>query len=170
MADERTPHTDRQPGGPTSRRSVLRATIVGATVVIVGGAAATIGGPLWSRRRGGGKRITLPVAAIPPAGADPLVNRDGKFWLINDPEGVLALSWTCPHAGCIVPWNEGEGRFHCPCHNSTFDRQGVCTGGPSPRPLDLYALSVAAGAVTVDTGALRQRQGYDPSQATRLPD
>lgn len=170
MADERPPHTNQQSGVPTSRRGMLRATIVGAAVVVVGGAAAIVGGPLVSRRREGEKRITLQLAAIPPAGADPLVNRDGKFWLINNPEGALAFSWSCPHAGCIVPWNEGEGRFHCPCHNSTFDRHGVGTGGPSPRPLDLYALSVAAGIVTVDTGALRQRQGYDPSQATRLPD
>ena len=169
MADERPQHTDQQPGVPTSRRSILRAAIAGAAVVVAGGAAVAVGGPLLSQLREGGKRITLQLAAIPPAGADPLVNRDGKFWLINNPEGALALSWVCPHAGCIVPWNEGEGRFHCPCHNSTFDRQGVCTGGPSPRPLDLYALSVAAGIVTVDTGALRQRQGYDPSQATRLP-
>ncbi len=169
MDDERSTNTSGPIGTPTSRRGLLRRGIAGVVVLIVGGAAVGVGAPLWSRLRGEGKQVTLPVAAVPQAGAEPLVNRDGKFWLINNPEGALALSWACPHAGCIVPWNEGEGRFHCPCHNSTFDRQGACTGGPSPRPLDLYGLSVAEGVVTVDTGALRQRQGYDPSQATRLP-
>ena len=169
MADERPQQASDLPGVPTSRRTILRAALAGAAALVVGGAAATVGVPLWSRLRAEGTTITLPVAAVPRAGADPLVNRDGRFWLINDPEGALALSWACPHAGCIVPWNEGEGRFHCPCHNSTFDRRGVVTGGPSPRPLDLYALSVADGIVTVDTGELRQRRGYDPSQATRLP-
>ena len=161
--------TGQQSGPATSRRGLLRGAIAGTVVLVVGGAAATVGAPLWSRLREGGKQITVQLAAVPRVGADPLVNRDGKFWLINDADGALALSWTCPHAGCIVPWNESEGRFHCPCHNSTFDRRGVCTGGPSPRPLDLYALSVADGGVMIDTGTLHQRQGYDPSQATRLP-
>jgi len=168
MADGRSEETNERPGAPTSRRRLLRGALAGAAVLVAGGAAA-IGVPLWSRLRGGRRQITLPVTAVPQEGADPLVNRDGKFWLINNAEGALALSWACPHAGCIVPWNESEGRFHCPCHNSTFDRQGICTGGPSPRPLDLYGLSVAEGLVIVDTGARRQRQGYDPSQATRLP-
>ncbi len=169
MDDEQPENTRNRTGAHTSRRGLLRGALAGVAIFIVGGAAVGVGGPLWSRLRGGGKQITLPVAAVPQAGADPLVNRDGKFWLVNNQEGALALSWSCPHAGCIVPWNEGEGRFHCPCHNSTFNRQGVCTGGPAPRPLDLYGLSVAAGIVTIDTGALKQRQGYDPSQATRLP-
>lgn len=158
-------------GGPrTSRRGLLRAAGVGATALVVGGAALVFGGPFWSRLGGsGGRRIALRADTLPQAGADPLVNRDGKFWLINNADGALALSWTCPHAGCIVPWSEGEGRFHCPCHNSTFDRHGVCTGGPSPRPLDLFGLTVANGSVTVDTGAVTRRQGYDPSQATELP-
>jgi cytochrome b6-f complex iron-sulfur subunit len=168
MADKQQEDGNTPAGTFTSRRGLLRGALAGAALLVVGGAAA-VGGPLWSRMRGGGKRITLQLTALPQAGADPLVNRDGKFWLINNADGAMALSWVCPHAGCIVPWNESEGRFHCPCHNSTFDRQGVCTGGPAPRALDLYALSVAAGAVTIDTGMLTQRQGYDPSQATRLP-
>jgi len=165
MVDGQPITMDKQPGAPTSRRGLLRGALAGVVVLLVGGAAVGIG----SRLGGGGKQITLQVATLPQAGAEPLVNRDGKFWLINNPEGALALSWACPHAGCIVPWNAGEGRFHCPCHNSTFDRQGVCTGGPSPRPLDLYSLTVAGGVVTIDTGVLRQRQDYDPSQVTRLP-
>lgn len=169
MNDEQPGKTNGGAGARTSRRGLLRGALAGAAVLIAGGAAVGVGAPLWARLRGGARWIALPVATIPGAGADPLVNRDGKFWLINNPEGALALSWACPHAGCIVPWNEGEGRFHCPCHNSTFDRHGVCTGGPSPRPLDLYGLSVTDGIVTIDTGAPTQRRGYDPSQATRLP-
>lgn len=158
-------------GSPqASRRGLLRAALAGATTLLLGGVAVRFGGPLWSRLEGpGGRQITLRTDSLPKAGADPLVNRDGKFWLINNPEGALALSWNCPHAGCIVPWNEGEKRFHCPCHSSTFDRHGVCTGGPSPRPLDLFALTVANGLVTVDTGALVRREQYEPSQATLLP-
>lgn len=169
MTNERSEKTNEPPDTRTSRRGLLLRLIAGAAVLVGGGAAVTVGVPLWSRLRGVGRQITLSVTTIPRVGGDPLVNRDGKFWLINNSEGALALSWACPHAGCIVPWNAGERRFHCPCHDSTFDRQGICTGGPSPRPLDLYGLSVMEGAVTIDTGVLRQRQGFDPSQATRLP-
>ena len=45
-----------------------------------------------------------------------------------------------------------ERRF-CPCHDSTFDLQGRCLGGPSPRGLD--ELDVVA---TGDEVKLRYRR------------
>ncbi len=52
---------------------------------------------------------------------------------------VLALSSTCPHAGCGVSFRSGERDFYCPCHDSAFDLDGIRLGGSdnkSPRPLD----------------------------------
>jgi Rieske Fe-S protein len=49
---------------------------------------------------------------------------------------VKAFSTVCPHLGCGVDWNDKTGKFDCPCHASSFDLDGRCLGGPSPRGLD----------------------------------
>ena len=48
-------------------------------------------------------------------------------------EAFEAISSVCTHMGCTVA-PAGDG-FRCPCHGSTFDRDGRNTGGPAPRPL-----------------------------------
>ena len=51
---------------------------------------------------------------------------EGKYYLVRlEDGGFLALSRTCTHLGCTVPWVEEEGRFLCPCHASAFDLRGV---------------------------------------------
>jgi Rieske Fe-S protein len=45
----------------------------------------------------------------------------------------------CPHAGCFVDFNIPERHFQCPCHDSSFDANGVRLNPescPSPRDLD----------------------------------
>ncbi len=49
--------------------------------------------------------------------------------------------------------------FHCPCHQSQYDRLGtkaLGTGyGPAPRGMDRFAVEVdAVGALTIDTGRI----------------
>jgi menaquinol-cytochrome c reductase iron-sulfur subunit len=62
----------------------------------------------------------------------------GSLWLVRANEGgpIKAFSTICPHLGCGVDWNEKTSRFDCPCHASSFDAEGRCLGGPSPRGLD----------------------------------
>jgi cytochrome b6-f complex iron-sulfur subunit len=153
-----------------TRRSFLRNTLLGSASVVT---LALVGGSvrlLWPNKTGAfGSRITVPATAIPAVGADPYVNQAGKFYLINNEDGALALYWKCVHLGCTVPWNSSEGAFHCPCHGSIYDRFGVLTAGPAPRPLDIMGLSVDdAGNAVVDTGTITERTGYEPSQAVKL--
>lgn len=92
--------------------------------------------------------------------------RQGRFYISRlDDGGVLALWQRCTHLGCTVPWRNDEGQFHCPCHSSLFNRQGEVTGGPAPRPLDVFPVSVADGNLVVDTGHPISRAQYDASQA-----
>lgn len=154
----------------TSRRDFLRWTTVGASTFFLAEAAAGFVAFFWPNKIGKfGSKITVAPANIPKVGADPIVNRDGKFWLINNEDGALALYWKCVHLGCTVPWNETEKQFHCPCHGSIYNRDGVRIAGPAPRPLDIMALSVSGGTVTVDTSKITQRSHYEPSQAVKLP-
>jgi len=153
----------------TTRRDFLRWTTAGASTFFLAEAAAGFVAFFWPNKIGKfGSKINVPPASIPKVGEAPIVNRDGKFWLINNEDGALALYWKCVHLGCTVPWNETEKQFHCPCHGSIYNRDGVRIAGPAPRPLDIMALSASGGAVTVDTSKITQRSHYDPSQAVKL--
>ena len=92
----------------------------------------------------------------------------GHFYISRlDDGGILALWHRCTHLGCTVPWREDEGQFHCPCHSSLFNRQGEVIGGPAPRPLDLFPISLDDGKLVVDTGSPTTRQSFDASQEFR---
>jgi cytochrome b6-f complex iron-sulfur subunit len=78
--------------------------------------------------------------------------------------GFLALWQRCTHLGCTVPWRPEEDQFNCPCHSSLFDRVGDVTGGPAPRPMDLFPISIVDGKLIVDTGDVIERSDFDPSQ------
>ena len=86
-----------------------------------------------------------------------------------DQKGAVVMAWKCTHLGCTVPWVDAENRFHCPCHGSIFDGQGLVTAGPAPRPLDLYPATVVNNELIVDTSRVIQRTAFDDSQITPFP-
>lgn len=90
----------------------------------------------------------------------------GRFYISRTEDGLLALWQKCTHLGCAVPWVEAEGRFHCPCHGSIFNAVGEVLGGPAPRPLDTFPITVKSGEVWVDTSRPVQRAAFDPTQIT----
>lgn len=141
---------------------------------------AIAGSPLdfiWPRNlRGFGGPIPVSPDRVPQVGDPPTRIVEGKFYLVNleegetpngeqTPGGLLALYQKCPHLGCTVPWNAGfnfQGRtgwFRCPCHNSTYTREGgVLVFGPAPRPMDVFPIEVNSDlSLTVQTG--RQFEG-----------
>jgi cytochrome b6-f complex iron-sulfur subunit len=71
-------------------------------------------------------------------------------------QGIVALYQKCPHLGCRVPWCATSQWFECPCHGSQYNRVGEKKGGPAPRGLDRFPLTVEGGTVTVDTGLVVQ--------------
>jgi ubiquinol-cytochrome c reductase iron-sulfur subunit len=80
------------------------------------------------------------------------------------PEGLLAYSKICTHAGCAVslfrhPLYEpasGSPALVCPCHYSTFDvrRAARVTLGPAGRPLPQLPLRIDARRRVVAAGPL----------------
>ena len=98
----------------------------------------------------------------------PILFREGRFFLLHAPGGIVAAYRKCTHLGCAVPWSEGEDRFHCPCHGSQFDkRTAVVLRSPASKPLQLFHIAEdAQGQLVVDTNPLRviDRTGeWDPS-------
>jgi len=71
-------------------------------------------------------------------------------------QGYVALYQRCVHLGCRVPWCETSQWFECPCHGSKYNRVGEKRGGPAPRGLDRFPLTVSGGQITVDTGTIVQ--------------
>jgi len=61
--------------------------------------------------------------------------------LVREKQGIAAISVVCTHLGCTI--RASDAGFECPCHGSQFDNDGNVTGGPAPRPLDWYQVSVA---------------------------
>ncbi|HYP61700.1 MAG TPA: Rieske 2Fe-2S domain-containing protein [Thermomicrobiales bacterium] len=152
------------------RRSFVRNAALGGVVLNIGLLTGGLLRFLWPNKTGAfGKTLRVPATLIPPVDGQPYVDSAGKFYLVHTQDGVMALYWRCPHLGCTVPpWNPSEQAFHCPCHGSIYNYEGVRTGGPAPRPMDYMTTTVdsATGDLLVDTGAINQRQDYQPSQAT----
>jgi Rieske Fe-S protein len=62
-----------------------------------------------------------------------------------------ALSPICTHQGCTV---DIQGpRLVCPCHGSTYDRDGTVLRGPAQRALTRYGVTVSDGLLVIDVGA-----------------
>jgi cytochrome b6-f complex iron-sulfur subunit len=68
--------------------------------------------------------------------------------------GVVALYQKCPHLGCRVPECSSSQWFECQCHGSQYNRVGEVRGGPAPRGMDRFAVSVSNGNLTIDTGSV----------------
>jgi cytochrome b6-f complex iron-sulfur subunit len=70
--------------------------------------------------------------------------------------GIVALYQKCPHLGCRVPQCVSSQWFECPCHGSQYNQVGEKKGGPAPRGMDRFGVTVAGGNVTIDTGLVVQ--------------
>jgi len=100
---------------------------------------------------------------------------DERLFVFREGKTFHAVSAVCTHLGCTVraealsqPQTTEVGgapmrlthRFACPCHGSTYSGDGTQTGGPAPKPLAWFRLSVATddGQLVVD---LADEVGHD---------
>ena len=58
-----------------------------------------------------------------------------------------ALSPICTHLGCTVEIE--QARLVCPCHGSTYDREGKVLRGPAEKSLASYRTAVTSDGVLV---------------------
>lgn len=155
------------------RRQLLRLGILGGSAL----ALAEFGGiflPFFHVQKivGLGVKVTAGVksdllAKFAATNDAPILNTEGRFFLLHPPGGIIAAYRKCTHLGCTVPWVPSEDQFHCPCHGSLFDkRTAVVKGGPAPKPLQLFHVTEANGALIVDTNPLnvidRASNDFDP--------
>lgn len=180
---------------PVPRRDLVtrRVFMLGGFFSMIGlmvvGLAGTSLDMIWPRNiKGFGGPINVTPDRIPTEGGDPIVIPEGKFFILNlapgqtsngveTPGGALALWRKCPHLGCSVPYNPSfefngvKGWFRCPCHNSTYTKDGgVLVFGPAPRPLDVFPLEVKSdGSLVVQTGRQFENSGNANNAARAVP-
>ncbi|HEY8239085.1 MAG TPA: Rieske 2Fe-2S domain-containing protein [Candidatus Limnocylindrales bacterium] len=166
-----------------SRRTLLRRSLglgVGLWLTEVGVGSISF---LWNAVGGGQAKVRVgtieQVAGIAPnlpfyAGFPMYLQAARSFVVLVDPSvrrflpgvdekgagslNVRALSQVCPHLGCRPNPCIEDFWFHCPCHQSRYDRLGIKpTGkggfyGPAERGMDRFAVEVDAdGVLTIDT-------------------
>lgn len=77
---------------------------------------------------------------------------------------VVAVSAACTHMGCIVQWNKGDNKFHCPCHGGVFTEYGGIDNSSAPIP---YFTPLPRYDVKVDPdGTISVRIPAPPATAT----
>jgi cytochrome b6-f complex iron-sulfur subunit len=170
-----TPAPRRQVRSGPTRRAFLRTSWMVGFLGFVGTFSGATIAFLWPNLRGGfGAEIDVDeeetILAYIEENNQPFAYPAGRMWLTRydpalDPEGVysevvaegsqiMALYQKCVHLGCRVPWNEGLGRFACPCHGSNYNFWGEYIIGPAPRGLDRFAVRTENGRVLVNTSTV----------------
>ena len=89
------------------------------------------------------------------------VTLDPRFgiFVVRLQEGFYALSAVCTHLGCLSVWKPETGVIACPCHGSSFQRNGSVIAGPAPRPLPWLKMWI-----TDDGGLMVDRSTTVPPQ------
>ncbi len=96
--------------------------------------------------------------------------KNGRFYLARlEDGGFLALSRTCTHLGCTLPWDDKQRQFICPCHASAFDIRGDVLRPPAPHALDIYPVLIERDMVSVDTGRWIKRSQFRADQVAYPP-
>ena len=157
-----------------SRRRLVKNWVWGLLAVIAGSEFIWFSGSILkshrkkSSRNKGEKIIDAGLVAEFKPGEVKAVPQ-GQFYISCQEDGsFIALSRTCTHLGCSVPWNEEQNKFICPCHGSTFDKKGVVLTAPAMRPLDYYPLRIENGNIRVDISTPVKRQKFEDSQLVKV--
>jgi Rieske Fe-S protein len=95
------------------------------------------------------QRVRVPLARLDPAGRVELEYAGEPAEIVRTASGVVARSLLCSHFGCRVQWQAAAERYHCPCHEGAFDRDGRPVAGPPTRPLRLLPAEVSGRDILV---------------------
>jgi cytochrome b6-f complex iron-sulfur subunit len=162
-----------------ARRQFLNRGIISMFLLGLGGFGTSVLAFLWPKLSGGfGAKVNIgkkdDILATIAAKKEPFYNAEARVYLLPYPKealgkarqnytggvltgmeaGVVGIYQKCVHLGCKVPWCGSSQWFECPCHGSQYNRVGEKKGGPAPRGLDRFAISVSPdGSVIVDSGA-----------------
>jgi cytochrome b6-f complex iron-sulfur subunit len=144
------------------RRQLLRIGFAGVVTLIVVELAAAIA-PFLRVTRITGLGAPVPVGTAAEIFSEfaktndrPILFREGRFFLLHAPGGIIAAYRKCTHLGSAVPFSTARDLFECPCHGSRYDKHtAVVVRSPASKPLQLFHISEQkSGVLIVDTNPL----------------
>ncbi|HEY4134590.1 MAG TPA: VOC family protein [Alphaproteobacteria bacterium] len=92
-------------------------------------------------------------------------NGKGRFFLVRQDGGFLAMSAWCTHKNGVTVWQKESWHFYCPFHGAKYDTSGSYVGRMGCAPMRLHPVTVGEdGTVFVDTEHFYARDGFDPAQ------
>lgn len=174
MTDLKT-HNNQSDEAPSSRRSFFTMLWTFLGIIALAELAIVLFGYFKPRKQ---TTSATDAAAIITAGSidkfDPgtvTAFVRGKFYLARLADGgFLALSRTCTHLGCTVPWVAQENKFICPCHSSEFNIRGEVISPPAPRALDIHPITIENNIIKIDTGKRVKRSAFEADQVVYARD
>ena len=95
------------------------------------------------------RRVRVPLGRLDPGGRFEIEYAGGPAEVVRTASGVVARSLLCSHFGCREQWEAARERYHCPCHEGVFDREGRPVAGPPTRPLRLLPVDAAGQDILV---------------------
>jgi len=166
-----------------TRRQFLNRAILGVVGLSLAGFGTAVIGFLWPVLEAGGFGSVINVGGVNDIllsitnSATPFYSPDARAYVHQYPavdvvkatpsgtyadpilagfaQGWGALYQKCPHLGCRVPWCLSSQWFECPCHGSQYNRVGEKKGGPAPRGMDRFAISLNSDAtMSINTAAV----------------
>ena len=163
--DSPSPDTSEAGAPQTEQR---RGFLAKAVAIVAGGLAllvpSAIGlfawlNPLRQKSQAGEFKLAM-LGDLPEDGTPkriPVITDRTDAWnrFPNEPIGMVflrraaeneveAFQAKCPHAGCVIQYEETPegGKFFCPCHSASFGLGGERLDKPSPSPRDMDSLEV----------------------------
>ncbi len=105
--------------------------------------------PVYGERSGVFK---VDLNQIPKIGAPPDNFPEGRYWLVNTAQGLIALDgWCTTRRATLVKWVTTNRRFECPLCGAKFQIDGPVIEGPAKRGLDHFLIEVTTDKGTITT-------------------
>jgi len=139
------------PAGKNERRKFLAIILGGIGAVVAGVSAWPLFRYLSPIDRGGEEsQVRVPRAQL-GVGEAHFFSFQGRPAVLLQPSAgdFLALSAVCTHLGCIVKWVDESQEFLCPCHGGRFSTEGQVLGGPPPKPLEPFTVTLEGDEILI---------------------
>lgn len=139
------------PAKSNERRTFLGIILGGIGVIV----AAVAGWPLFRYlspidKGGADQQVRVARQQVAVGGAHFFSYQGRPAVLLQPVAGdFVALSAVCTHLGCIVKWVDGSQEFLCPCHGGRFSTSGQVLGGPPPKPLETYTVTLEGEEILI---------------------
>jgi len=133
-----------------------RRTFVSACAALCGGALLGCVSMVTHPVPVTGGRVRLALSRYPeltrPNGAIKVMpeGHHDPVYVLASGDGFTALSPICTHRGCTV--EVSGARLVCPCHGSTYDREGRVLKGPAEDPLQYYRVTRSGDELVLHLG------------------